>query len=63
MGLLLERGLHGLAGQLVGGGHGSGLDGGENLLAYNPPSVIDVSITNPDPSQASTCVPSVASTG
>ena len=37
--------------------------GGENLLAYNPPSVIDVAINNPDPSRAPTCAPGVASTG
>ncbi|HTM49370.1 MAG TPA: TonB-dependent receptor [Bryobacteraceae bacterium] len=37
--------------------------GGENLLVYNPPFVIDVAITNPDPSRAATCAPGVASTG
>jgi hypothetical protein len=36
--------------------------GGENLLAYNPPSVISLSITNPDPSRAPICAPSVANT-
>ncbi len=36
--------------------------GGENLLAYNPPSVINLSITNPDPSKASICAADVAST-
>ena len=36
--------------------------GGENLLAYNPPSVITTGITNPDPSVAPTCAQEVALT-
>jgi hypothetical protein len=36
--------------------------GGENLLAYNPPSVITTSITNPDPLTAPTCAADVAAT-
>ena len=36
--------------------------GGENLLAYNPPSIINTSITNPDPSTAPTCAAAVALT-
>jgi hypothetical protein len=35
--------------------------GGENLLAYNPPSVIDVAINNPSPLNASLCAADVAS--
>ena len=35
--------------------------GGENLLSYNPPSVIDVAINNPDPSKSPTCAADVAS--
>ncbi len=35
--------------------------GGENLLAYNPPSVVDVAITNPSPLNASICAADVAS--
>ena len=34
--------------------------GGENLLAYNPPSVITIIINNPDPSTAPTCAADVA---
>ncbi|MBI4891591.1 MAG: TonB-dependent receptor [Acidobacteria bacterium] len=36
--------------------------GGENLLAYNPPSVINTGITNPDPLNAPTCAADVALT-
>ena len=36
--------------------------GGENLLSYNPPSVIDVAINNPNPGTAATCASNVAST-
>ena len=36
--------------------------GGENLLAYNPPSVFSISINNPTPSAAPICGPDVAST-
>ncbi len=36
--------------------------GGENLLAYNPPSVINTGITNPDPSVATACAADVALT-
>jgi len=36
--------------------------GGENLLAYNPPSVITTGITNPDPSAAPVCAADVALT-
>jgi hypothetical protein len=36
--------------------------GGENLLAYNPPSVINTSINNPDPSTAPACAADVALT-
>jgi hypothetical protein len=34
--------------------------GGENLLAYNPPSVITISINNPDPSKSPICAADVA---
>jgi hypothetical protein len=34
--------------------------GGENLLAYNPPSVITININNPVPSTSPTCAPDVA---
>jgi hypothetical protein len=34
--------------------------GGENLLAYNPPSVITININNPDPSKSPTCAADVA---
>ncbi len=34
--------------------------GGENLLAYNPPSVITISINNPDPSKSPLCAQDVA---
>jgi hypothetical protein len=36
--------------------------GGENLLAYNPPSVVDVAINNPNPLNASICAADVAET-
>jgi len=36
--------------------------GGENLLAYNPPTVITTTINNPDPSVAPACAPNVALT-
>jgi hypothetical protein len=36
--------------------------GGENLLAYNPPSVTDVAINNSTPLGASICAPDVAAT-
>jgi hypothetical protein len=36
--------------------------GGENLLAYNPPSVINIGITNPSPTTSATCAADVAST-
>jgi hypothetical protein len=36
--------------------------GGENLLAYNPPSVISTGITNPDPLNATMCATDVALT-
>ena len=35
--------------------------GGENLLAYNPPSVIDVGINNPSPLTSQMCAQGVAS--
>ncbi|MCU1233386.1 MAG: TonB-dependent receptor, plug [Candidatus Solibacter sp.] len=34
--------------------------GGENLLAYNPPSVITININNPDPLTSPTCAAGVA---
>ncbi len=37
--------------------------GGENLLAYNPPSVINITINNPDPSRTAICAADVVSTG
>lgn len=36
--------------------------GGENLLAYNPPSVFTININNPVPSTAPTCAADVANT-
>jgi hypothetical protein len=36
--------------------------GGENLLVYNPPSLINLSITNPDPSRFPICAAGVADT-
>jgi len=35
--------------------------GGENMLSYNPPSVIDVAINNPSPATSPTCAQDVAS--
>ncbi len=34
--------------------------GGENILSYNPPSVVTISVNNPDPLNAVTCATDVA---
>ncbi|MFN7924738.1 MAG: carboxypeptidase regulatory-like domain-containing protein [Bryobacteraceae bacterium] len=54
-------------GLVIRGGYGASYIhfnrlGGENLLAYNPPSVISTSINNPDPTTSRTCAADVALT-
>lgn len=36
--------------------------GGENILSYNPPSIIAITVTNPNPLNAPICAQDVAST-